>query len=90
MTFKVHFDHNTAFIIGPKVEARRRIAACGDSSPIWVRRREAWATSTTVANRVLDQLEGKPVVIEDVDQPGLDITDTSPANVPPIRQGVLW
>lgn len=90
MTWRITFDHDTAFVAGPKVEARRRIAVCGDSSPIWVSRRDAWATSPTVANRVLDQIEGRPVAVEDVDQCELNLTDTTPANVPPVRQGVLW
>ena len=50
MTWRVEFDHGTAFVYGPKTEARRRIAACGDNGPIWTRRREAWATSPQVAN----------------------------------------
>ncbi len=54
-------------------------------------RRSAWATSPTVANRVLDQIEGRqPVAISDVDQTELNITDTEPANVPPARDRELW
>ena len=87
---RVIFDRDTAFIVGDKAEVRRRIAACGDHAPIWVRRRGAWATSPAVANRVLDQIEGRrPVVVEDADQAALDLTETVPANHE-LRQGVLW
>lgn len=71
MSWRVEYDQDTAWIVGPsKAEARRRIAACGDASPIWTARRGAWATSTEVANRVLDQLEGRHigVVVEDTAQ----------------------
>lgn len=92
MKWRVAFDASTAFIAGPKAEARRRITACGDSSPIWVARRNAWATSTPVARRVLVQLEARnlTVPVEDAAQVELDLTDTGPANVPPERQGALW
>lgn len=87
--WRVSFDRGTAFVVGPKTEARRRIAACGDSSPTWVRRRNAWATSPAVANRVVDQLDGRlPVMLEDVAQTELDLTATSPANVR--AQESLW
>jgi hypothetical protein len=70
MTWRVTFDRSTAFVEGPKAEARRRIAACGDAGPAWVARRSAWATSPTAAARVLDQLEARriPVAVEDVGQ----------------------
>lgn len=92
MTWRCVFSAGSAFIYGPKAEARRRIAACGDSSPIWVSRRPAWATSPSVANRVLDQLEARniTVTVEDTGQARLDLTDTEPANVPPERQSALW
>lgn len=91
MKWRVEFDAATAFISGPKAEARRRLAACGDQSPVWVARREAWATSTTVAQRLLDQLEGRNVAatIEDTAQSELDLTETVPANALPSQQG-LW
>jgi len=74
---RVIFDRDTAFIVGDKAEVRRRIAACGDHGPIWVPRRGAWATSPAVANRVLDQLEGRqPVVVDDTAQAELDLTET--------------
>ena len=70
------FDGGTAFIAGPKTDARRRIAACGDRSPLWVPRRAAWATSPAVARRVLDQLDARriPYTLEDTAQAGLDLT----------------
>lgn len=86
--WRVEFDRATAFVHGPKDEARRRIAALGDNGPVWVARRKAWATSPAVANRLLDQLEGRHVAaaVEDVDQTALDLTATSPAN----HLGTLW
>lgn len=83
------FDAGTAFIVGPKAEARRRIAACGDRWPVWVARRNAWATSPAVANRVLDQLEARNVIarVEDSGQASLDLTETGPANDIPAS---LW
>ena len=91
--FRVTFDDagSTAFVAGPKHEARRRLAVCGDPSPIWVRRREAWATSVPAASRLLDQLEGRNVVvpIEDARQWELDLSELGPANVP-LAQGGLW
>lgn len=90
MTWRVEFDRASAFVSGPKAEARRRIAACGDHDPIWVRRRDAWATSAAVGSRVLDQLEGRqPVLVEHADQTELDLTDTEPANRVD-RQEALW
>lgn len=87
--WRVTFDRGTAFVQGPKAEGRRRIAACGDKSPTWVRRRNAWATSPAIANRVVDQLEGRqPLAIEDVSQTELDLTATGPANVR--AQESLW
>lgn len=72
--WRVIFDGQIAFIVGPKAEARRRIHACGDHAPIWVQRRSAWATTPAVANRLLDQLRGQHVVpVEDTDQPELDL-----------------
>lgn len=92
MNWRVTFDRGTAFVAGPKAEARRRLAVCGDVSPIWVARREAWATSPAAANRLLDQLEGRhlTVPVEDAAQVALDLSETQPANVPPERQGALW
>ena len=86
--WRVEFDRATAFVIGPKAEARRRIAACGDAEPIWTPRRGAWATSAAVANKVLDQLEARrvAVAIDHADQTPLDLSDTVPANV----RGSLW
>jgi hypothetical protein len=88
----VTYSGSTAFLHGPKTEARRRLAACGDSSPLWVARRGAWATSIPAANRVVDQLEARNirVAIEHADQAALDLSATEPANIPPERQGVLW
>jgi hypothetical protein len=80
---RVHFDRGTtAFVTGDKNEIRRRLAVCGDLSPIWVRRRDAWATSTAVAARLLDQLEGREihVPIEDTAQVEFDLAETVPAN----------
>ena len=89
MSWRVEFDRGTAFLHGPRAEARCRIAACGDTDPIWIRRRQAWATSPAVANRVLDQLEGRqPVVVENTDQTELTFTETEPANI--VRQAALW
>lgn len=90
--WRTTFDRGTAFIEGPKAEARRRIAACGDQSPVWVSRRGAWATSPAVANAVLDQLEGRrvPVLLDDTAQTGFDLSQTEPANVTGARQGELW
>lgn len=90
-SFRVLFDHGTAFVVGPKAEARRRIAACGDAAPIWVRRREAWATSPAVASRVLDQLEGRqiPTVVENSDQAELTFSESVPANSDLTPEG-LW
>ena len=91
MTVRVFFDRNSAFISGPKAEIRRRIAACGDHSPIWTRHREAWATSPAVANRVLDQLEGRsvPVPVDDVDQREIQFAETVRANHD-LTQESLW
>lgn len=92
----VTFDHATAFVAGPKVEARRRLAVCGDTGPIWVRRRDAWATSTQAANRLLDQLEARNItaVVEDHGQGRLEVdqNDTEPNRLPsPVPpQGRLW
>jgi len=95
MTWRVTYDRSTAFVTGPKAEARRRIAACGDSAPQWIARRGAWATSPAVANAVLGQLEARrlTVVIEHTDQVGIDLAalGTEPVNSPPrLRQGALW
>jgi hypothetical protein len=90
--WRVEFDRGTAFVVGPKAEARRRIAACGDTDPIWTQRRGAWATSTSAGGKVIDQLEARrvPVVVENADQACLDLTDTVPANTPSMRQEGLW
>lgn len=92
MTWRVEFSGTTAFVTGPKNEARRRLAVCGDPSPVWVSRRGAWATSTAAANRLLDQLEARnlSVPVDDARQAALDLSETVPANVPPERQGALW
>ncbi|RNM13294.1 hypothetical protein [Nocardioides pocheonensis] len=76
------FDHGSAFVEGPKTEARRRLAACGDTSPIWTARRNAWATSTEAASRLLDQLEARnaPTVVEDSAQSGLTFSEAQAAN----------
>lgn len=89
---RITFDANTAFISGPKSEIRRRLAACGDPSPFWVPRRQAWATSIATANAVLGQLEARriAVLIEHADQAEIGWTETVPANVAPERQGALW
>jgi hypothetical protein len=70
------FDGQTAFIEGPKSEARRRLAVCGDPRPTWVKRRSAWATSPAAARQVLDQLDARriPYTVEDTAQAGLDLT----------------
>jgi hypothetical protein len=72
---RVVFDAGSAFIEGRKAEIRRRIAACGDRSPLWVQRRQGWATSPEVARRVLDQLDARriPYQVEDTAQTGLDL-----------------
>lgn len=90
MSWRVQFDRGTAFVEGPKAEARRRLAACGDPSPMWVNRRSAWATSTAAARLLLDQLEARhlPSVVADTAQGALDVTDAGPANVLP--DGGLW
>lgn len=91
--WRVTFDRSTVFVSGPKVEARRRLAACGDASPIWVRRRNAWATSLSAANRLVDQLEARriAIIVENEDQAALDLSDTVPANVAATRrQEPLW
>lgn len=92
MTWRVEFDRGTAFVVGPKAEARRRLAACGDTAPIWTQRRGAWATSTRAASAVVDQLEARrvPVVVENADQAVFDLTETVPANTPSMRQEGLW
>jgi hypothetical protein len=92
MSWRVTFDHASAFVAGPKAEARRRIAAAGDAGPMWVARRNAWATSTAVAVGVLGQLEARRVTVqvEHADQAELDLTRTEPANRPPERQEALW
>lgn len=92
MTWRIEFDRATAFIVGPKAEARRRVAACGESDPIWVQRRGAWATSPSIASRVIDQLEARriPVHVDNADQVSLDLTETVPANTPSMRQEGLW
>lgn len=83
-TIQVHFDRGTtAFVTGPKNEIRRRLAVCGDKAPVWVRRRDAWATSTAVASRLLEQLSGRPI----------DVPDPTPAPKParpPREQEGLW
>jgi hypothetical protein len=92
MTWRVEFDRATAFVAGPRADARRRLAACGDPDPIWTQRRGAWATSPAAASRVIDQLEARriPVVVENADQATFDLTETAPANTPLIRQEGLW
>lgn len=92
MTWRIEFDRATAFVTGPKAEARRRLAACGEPEPIWVQRRGAWATSPSIASRVIDQLEARriPVHVDNVDQVSLDLTETTPANAPSKRQEGLW
>ena len=71
-----HFDGRTVFIAGPKSEARRRLAVCGDRHPMWVKRRSAWATSPAAARKVLDQLDARRIAytVEDTAQSGLDLT----------------
>jgi len=91
--WQVTYDRGTAFVVGPKAEARRRIAACGDNAPQWIARRSAWATSPAVANKVLDQLEARNVgaAVEHTDQGAFDLSETVPANVAPMRrQEALW
>lgn len=92
MRWRIEFDRATAFVTGPKAEARRRVAACGEADPIWVQRRGAWATSPSIASRVIDQLEARriPVTVENADQVCLDLTETTPANTPSMRQEGLW
>lgn len=91
VTWRVEYDRNTAFVQGPPTEARRRIAACGDPAPIWVRRRSAWATSPAVASRVLDQLRGRNVaaLVNDTAQNELDLTETVPATHVDMQES-LW
>ncbi len=94
--WRVTFDAHTAFVAGPKTEARRRLAVCGDDAPIWVNRRDAWATSTKAANRLLDQLEARNIgaVVEDHGQGRLSVEElhTEPSHLPaPVpTQGGLW
>lgn len=90
--WRVEFDRGTAFVTGSKTEARRRLAACGDRSPLWVQRRDAWATSPAAARRLIDQLEARNigVTIDDVAQGALDLTATTAANVLPDRPEGLW
>lgn len=92
MSWRITIDRGSAFVEGPKGEARRRITACGDMSPLWVQRRDAWATSPAVASRLLDQLDARRIryTVEDSAQLGLDISDTQPANDLLPRQGALW
>lgn len=90
--YRVVFDNGTAFLSGPTRGAvRKRITLAGDRSPVWVPRTKVWATSTGVGARVLDQLErhGIAAVVEDVDQFGLDLSHTQPANSSD-TQGGLW
>lgn len=91
MTWRVEFDRATAFVTGPKADARRRIAACGDPDPIWTKRRDAWATAPAIASRVVDQLEARriPVIVDHADQATFDLTETVPANQPLTQEG-LW
>ena len=91
MRFHVTFDRGTAFVEGPKTETRRRLAACGDTSPIWTGRRKGWATSTAAANKLIEQLEARNVqtIVEDTAQGGLDLSATEPANMIS-EQGGLW
>ncbi len=88
--WRVTFDRGTAFVAGPKSEARRRLEAC-HGSPVWVNRRSAWATSPAAASAVLDQLEARriPAVVENADQTPLDLSDTEPANTPSAQES-LW
>lgn len=90
MSWRVTFDRGTAFVEGPKSEARRRLESCG-GSPIWTARRNAWATSPDAARLLLDQLEARrlPAVVVDTDQAAFDLTETIPANLAP-AQGALW
>lgn len=82
MSWRVTFDHGTAFVEGPKTEARRRLAACGDPAAIWTSRRNAWATSTEAASRLLDQLEARkvPAVVDDTAQGDLVFSESQAAN----------
>lgn len=91
VSWRISFDRATCFVSGDKAEARRRIAACGDASPMWVERRRAWATSASVGNAVASQLEARriPVVVENADQGALDLTETVPANLPPAQGGLF-
>ena len=90
--WRVTFDNRTAFVAGPKADARRRLTVCGDHSPTWVSRRDAWATSPATARRLLDQLDARNITvsIDDEAQVALDLSDTEPANVPSRRQESLW
>lgn len=72
----VTFDAGTAFVVGPKSDARRRLAACGDRSPLWVPRRQAWATTPAAARAVLDQLDARRIAytVTDAQQLGIPLT----------------
>lgn len=89
-TWHIAYDGGTAFVAGPKAEARRRIAAAGDPSPLWVARRNAWATSTAAATAVLNQLDARniPATVEDTAQAAITLDDTQAANALP--EGGLW
>jgi hypothetical protein len=73
--WEIEFSGATAFVAGPKNEARRRLYGAGDRSPIWTARRKAWATSPEAARGVLDQLDARriPYRVEDAAQAGLDL-----------------
>lgn len=92
MRYRVRFDRGTAWVQGPKAEARRRLAACGDANPVWSKTYDAWATSPAAANGLVDQLEARrlPVTVENVEQIALDLSETIPANRLPDRPEGLW
>ncbi|MBO0844567.1 MAG: hypothetical protein J2P22_04030 [Nocardioides sp.] len=73
--WRITLDGKTAFVEGPRGSVRTRIVKAGDPSPVWVKRRDAWATSTEVARKVADVLDRfkVPYRIEDTAQLGLGL-----------------
>jgi hypothetical protein len=71
-----NFDGGTAFVAGPKAEARRRLHVCGDKSPTWIKRLDGWAISPATARTVLHQLHARWIAntVEDTAQSVLDLT----------------